>query len=342
MRFVAWAAQVLAAVGEVNRGNLGPGAGLAKIGEALGFVGLTREDFVARERVAGALMTAMDDLEDLDLVQFQNVDYGCQLRPWGRDIVAAGLPAIYEDIFDIILSPIQLQFLAQLHEASLEEGDGWANVRFADADAIYAEIGLASTEYADTIERMTFFGDLEQKGMIKRERRTLGSAESYRPTLRGAIVVTQPNPLPGGSRTGMIDWTIPTPGFDGVERELGDLKVKVLAATTEADLSDVALRCRRILVGAMRVVYRTEMVPVGTKPPSAQDADEMLGYYLSARLPGGDHEEYRKFVRGTWALASARVHADRTGRAAAVAVAQGTISFVRAIQAIERERPIEV
>lgn len=341
MRFVEWAAKVLTAVGEANRGNLGPGAGLAKVGEVLGFPNLQRDDFVAREGPAGGLMTAMDDLEGVDLVQFQNVDYGCTLSGRGRDIVVAGLPTIYPDIFDIVLRPVQIQFLARLYEACLVEGDGWANLQFADADAIYAEIGLPSSEYADTIERFTFFGDLEKKGMAKREHRTLGSADSYRPTLAGAIVVTEPNPLPGGGRAGLIDWSVPTPGFDAVERELGDLKVKLLAATTDADLSDIGLRCRRILVETMQVIYRTEMAPEGQKPPSPQDADEMLGLYLSARLPGKDYEAYRQFIRGAWALASARVHADRTGRAAAFAAAQGTISFVRAIQAIERERPLE-
>jgi hypothetical protein len=169
----------------------------------------------------------------------------------------------------------------------------------------------------------------------------MGSADSYRPTLAGAIVVTEPNPLPGAGRAGLIDWSVPTPGFEAIERELGDLKVKLLAAATDADLSDIGLRCRRILVETMQAVYRTDMVPKGTKPPSPQDADEMLGHFLAPRLPGKDHEAYRHFIRGARALASARVHADRTGRAAASAAAQGAISFVRAIQAIERERPPE-
>jgi hypothetical protein len=176
--------------------------------------------------------------------------------------------------------------------------------------------------------------------MVKREHRTMGSPDSYRPTLAGAIIVTEPNPLPGAGRAGLIDWSVPTPGFGAVERELGDPKVKLLAATTDADLSDIGLRCRRILVETMQAVYRTDMVPEGLKPPSPQDADEMLGHYLASRLPGKDHEAYRHFIRGAWALASARVHADRTGRAAAFAAAQGTISFVRAIQAIEREHPL--
>ena len=78
------------------------------------------------------------------------------------------------------------------------------------------------------------------------------------------------------------------------------------------------------------------MVPEGASAPSPQDADEVLGHYLVARLPGKDNAAYRKFVRGAWSLASARVHADRTGRAYAIAAAQGTLSFIRAVEGIER------
>jgi hypothetical protein len=134
----------------------------------------------------------------------------------------------------------------------------------------------------------------------------------------------------------LIDWSIPTPGFGTIEEDLGELKRKLDGAVSDADLSDVGLRCRRLLVDVMRVVFRAEMVPEAKPTPSPQDADEMLGYYLAARLPSKDNEAYRKFVRGAWALASARVHADRTGRSSAVAVAQGTLSFIRAVQAIER------
>ncbi len=98
----------------------------------------------------------------------------------------------------------------------------------------------------------------------------------------------------------------------------------------------MGLRCRRLLVDVMQVVYRDEMVPDGTKAPSHKDADEMLGFYLNVRLPGKDNGAYRRFITGAKALANARVHADGTGRAAAVAATQGALSFLRAVQAIER------
>lgn len=105
-------------------------------------------------------------------------------------------------------------------------------------------------------------------------------------------------------------------------------------AVTDVDLSAVGLQCRTLPATVIRIVFRPEMVPQGTRSPSPKDAEGMFALYLTARLPGKDHEAYRKFLKG--ALANARTHSGRTGRASAVAAAQGVVSFVRAIQALER------
>lgn len=336
MRYPAWVAKVFHAVGEDGRANLGPGPGLATIGSTLNFDGLTREDFVARTGPAGGLMTAMYDLEKINLVKFQNVEYGNSLSPDGRDVAATGLASLWPEIFDIPASARERIFLARLMSASLQEGDGWADLVFVDADPIYADCGFPTGEYADAIARFQFYGDLERKGLVRAEHHTMGSPNTYRPTYLSAVLVSEADPRHGGARAGLIDWSVPTPGFETIEDGIAELKRKLDGAVSDADLSDVGLRCRRLLVDVMHVVFRPEMVPAGRPAPSPQDADEMLGHYLEARLPGKDKEAYRKFVRGAWALASARVHADRTGRASAVAASQGTLSFIRAVQAIER------
>jgi hypothetical protein len=337
VRYDAWVEKVFRALAEAGRGNLGPGPGLAAIGAVLGFDGLTRDDFVARSEPAGALMAAMYDLDSMGLADFQNVDYGNSLTANGRDVAAAGLASVWPEIFEIPASADERTFLARLYTASLREGDGWANLQFVDADPVYAESGFPATEYADTIARFQFYGDLARKGLVRAESGAMGSPNNYRPTYLSAVLASEPDPRRGGAQAGLIDWSFPSPGFEAIEEGLADLKVKLAGAVTDADLSDVGLRCRRLVVAVMQVVYRPAMVPAGASVPSPQDADEMLGHYLAARLPGKDNEAYRKFVRGAWALAGARVHADRTGRAAAVAAAQGTLSLVRAIEAIERD-----
>jgi hypothetical protein len=78
------------------------------------------------------------------------------------------------------------------------------------------------------------------------------------------------------------------------------------------------------------------MVPPGEDPPSAQDAKRRLDLYLAAREDGPALKEYRDFLRSSLDLANARTHARRTGYVSAVAAAQGLLSFVRALQALER------
>jgi hypothetical protein len=335
MRYVQWVGKVFHAVGDTTRGTLGAGVGLPVIGAALGFDGLKDKDFVGEAGPGWALMTAMYDLDKIGFVDFQNVGYGNALTAEGRDLLEAGLISVWPEIFDIPASAAERTFLARLLAASAEDGNGWAGLRFVDADPIYVESGLPVGEYADTIARHEFYRDLERKRLVRPESGA-SSANVYRPTYLSAVLASEADPRHGGAHAGLIDWSVPTPGFEAVEATLADLKAKLDAAVTDADLSDVGLRCRRLLVDVMKVVYRPEMVPAGTKPPSPEHADGMLGVYLAARLPGEDHEEYRKFLKGAWALAGARVHSDRTGRASAVAAAQGTLAFLRAVQAIER------
>jgi hypothetical protein len=336
VRYDSWVAKVFDALAGVGRGDLSGGVGLREIGAALGFPGLTREGFVDEVEPGRALMTAMYDLDKLRLVDFKNVEYGNALTAEGRDVGVSGLTGIWPEIFEIPTSETERTFLARLYEAAIRADDHWADLEFVDADPIYAECGFPSAEFADQMARFQFYGDLARKGLVRAEHHTTGSPNTFRPTYVSAVLVTEADPSHGAARAGLIDWSVPGPGFETIEVSLVALKVRLDGAITDADLSDVGLRCRRLLIDVMQLVYRPEMVPKGTGAPSPQHADGMLNFYLAARLPGSDHEEYRKFLRAAWALAGARVHSDRTGRAAAIAAAQGTLSFVRAIQAIER------
>lgn len=336
MRYVPWVGKVFRAVGDAGRGTLGGGVSLRAIGAALGFDGLADADFKADGGPGKALVTAMYDLDQVEWVDFNNVDHGNALTAEGRDLLDPGLAAAWPDIFDIPASEAERTFLAQLHAASADDGDGWADLRFVDADPIYTACGFPTAEYADTIARHEFYRDLERKRLIRPESRALGSADIYRTTYLAAVLVSEADPRHGGAHAGLIDWSIPSPGFEVIEEHLTELKTRLDGAITDADLSDVGLRCRSLLVDIMTVVYRPEMVAEGTEPPRPDRAAEVLIAYMGARLPGKDHEAYRLFLRGALALASARVHSERTGRASAVAAAQGTVSFLRAIQAIER------
>ena len=142
MRYVPWVSKVFHAVADANRSSLGGGASLAAVGGVLGFDGLAYDDFVARKGPPGALMTAMYDLDKIGLVAFQNVAHGNALTANGRDLLDAGLPSAWSDIFAIPVTQAERMFLARLCEASAQDGDGWADLQFVDADPIYAECGF--------------------------------------------------------------------------------------------------------------------------------------------------------------------------------------------------------
>ncbi len=252
MRYVPWLAKVFHALADVWRGNLSGGVGLAALGSSLGLDGLSYDSFVAGDEPGRALMTAMYDLDKVGLVKFQNVAHGNSLTANGRDVAAAGLASLWSEIFDIPVSRTERTFLARLYSVAAQDGDGWADLAFVDADPIYAECGSPTGEYADTIARVQFYGDLERKGLVLAEHHTMGSPNTYRPTYLSAVLVTEADPRHGGAHAGLIDWSVPTPGFEAIEASLADLKEKLDGAVSDADLSDVGLRCRRLLVDVMR------------------------------------------------------------------------------------------
>lgn len=145
------------------------------------------------------------------------------------------------------------------------------------------------------------------------------------------------NGTPGqAGSAGLVDWSVPILGFDAIEERLGELKLRLAGATTDDDFSDIGRRCRDIAADAVDVVFRPEMVTTGVDAPSRQDAARRLDIYLDARAGGSQFSELRAFLRAALKLANARTHSARTGSAAAVASAQGLLSFVRSLEAIER------
>ncbi len=336
MRYVTWVSDVFTTLGRVAPSRLG-GVGLAGLGQEIGFAGLTGDDFGRDDGVTRAILTALYDLAALDLVEVGNVGTGNRVSDSGRDVAASGLISLWPAIGGIRITEVERAFLARLCEASAVTGDGWADLRFADAEPIYRDLGLeAADDYETRIERMTFLGDLERKGVVKAESLAIDASDSYRPTYVGVVLVAETDARDRGIEAGLLDWSVPTPGFETIADRLAELKVRLADARSDGDLSDIGLRCRDIAADAMDVVFRPDMVPAGERAPSRQDADERLRLYLRARAGGRANEDLRSFLRAALGLAHARTHSARTGRAAAVASAQGLLSFVRSLEAVER------
>lgn len=336
MKYTTWVDDVFHALERASSSGWG-GVGLSAVGSEIGIDGLTYEAFTKREGMPAALMTAMTDLEAIGLVEFVNVSHGNKLTPHGRDVAAAGIRSLWPEIAAFQVSDMERAFLARLYKASLVGDERYADFAFADAEEIYLDLGLESADsYKTGMQRMTFLGDLERKTLVKREDWTIGSPDNYRPTYLAAVLIAEPDARDRAFDAGLIDWSQPTPGFEVIEERLAGLKVRLAGARSEDDLSDVGRRSRDIAVDVLDVVFRPEMVPDGVEAPSRQDAKGRLTYYLAARAGGRENEELRAFLKAALGLANARTHSSRTGHAGAVASAQGLLSFVRAIEAIER------
>ncbi len=337
MRYTTWVSDVFTALVRIAPSRFGS-VGLAALGHEIGFAGLTGDDFGRDDGVTRAILTALYDLAALDLVEVDNVGTGNRVSDSGRDVAASGgLPSLWPAIGDIHITEVERAFLTRLYVASSITGDGWADLRFADAEPIHRDLGLeASGEHETRIERMTFLGDLERKGLVRAESVAIGASDSYRPTYVSAVLAAETDARDRGIEAGLLDWSVPTPGFEAIADRLAELKIRLADARSDGDLSDIGLRCRDIAADAVDVVFRPDMVPAGERAPSRQDAEERLRLYLRARAGGKANEDLRSFVRAALGLAHARTHSARTGRAAAVASAQGLLSFVRSLEAMER------
>jgi hypothetical protein len=308
---------------------------LTAVADGVGITGLDWDAFARHDGIADAFVVAAYDLHDMHLIHFENVSHGNELTSFGRDVAERGIRSLRAEISAITLRGDEEAFLARLYEATRVEDADWAGLGGAEADAIYRKLHPDLDAYQVQMALMKIGGDLVKKGLIRRS--TSGpTIHSYRPTYIGVVRISEPDGRDDGLDAGLLDWSTPTPGFDAIADRLAELKTRLASARSGDDLSDVGRRCRDIAADAMNVVFRPEMVPAGVEAPSPQDAKRRLELYLQARLGSEDFEALRAFLKASLALAQARTHSVRTGYAAAVAAAQGLLSFVRALEAIER------
>jgi len=136
-------------------------------------------------------MTAMQDLARLRLVTFENIDWGNELTTLGRDVVDFGLASIWPGLAKVHLSAQANSFLAKLYEASTLEEETWADLQLVDTDEAARLVGLRGGEGSDLIGRITFLGDLEQKGLLEAGPRFGGGPLVDRPTYVAAVLLTE-------------------------------------------------------------------------------------------------------------------------------------------------------
>ena len=189
MKYTTWTALVFEALARTGDGSYG-GVGLPAVAATLGFDGVTWNDFAKHEGMPNALMTAMDDLAWLGLVTSENIGWGNELTPRGRDVADAGLASIWPELAKIHVPAQEASFLSKLYEASAVEEERWADLLLVDVDEVAGLSGVGRGDSAGLIRRVTFLGDLERKGLLEAGPRFGGGPLLDRPTYIAAVLLT--------------------------------------------------------------------------------------------------------------------------------------------------------
>lgn len=190
MKYTTWTALVFDALA---RSTTDPytGVGLPAVAAALGFDGVTEDDFTKREGLPRALMSAMYDLERLRLVRFENVGYGNVLTSAGRDVADAGLASIWPEFAKVHVSAREAAFLSKLFEASAVEEETWADLLLVDPYEAAPLDGTDGDAYTARRARMTMLGDLERKRLIGTGLDYGGDSTAVRPTYLAAVLLSE-------------------------------------------------------------------------------------------------------------------------------------------------------
>jgi hypothetical protein len=77
------------------------------------------------------------------------------------------LASFWPEIAKIHVSAQAVAFLAKLYDASALEQETWADLLFVDTDQAASLAGLAGGQGSELMARITFLGDLEQKGLLE-------------------------------------------------------------------------------------------------------------------------------------------------------------------------------
>ncbi len=130
-------------------------------------------------------------------------------------------------------------------------------------------------------------------------------------------------------------------GWPKVDRQLSEIRLRLLEADTEERYQAVGHLCREALISLAQAVYvRERHPPLDDVEPSRTDAKRMLDAYIAVELAGGTNATARKHAKAAFDLANELQH-DRTAtfRDAAFC-AEATVSVVRlaAIISGRRER----
>jgi hypothetical protein len=98
-------------------------------------------------------------------------------------------------------------------------------------------------------------------------------------------------------------------GWVRVDRSMGEIKLRLVQATTEEQFQAIGLLCRETLISVAQVVFiEDEHKTLDGVKPSKTDAKRMLDAYIANTLSGQSNEAIRKHAKSSLALANDLTH----------------------------------
>jgi hypothetical protein len=128
-------------------------------------------------------------------------------------------------------------------------------------------------------------------------------------------------------------------GWARVDRQMGEIRLRLSEATAEEHFQGVGHLCREALISLAQAVYDREKHPTLDKvEASATDAKRMLEAYIAVELPGSGNADGRKHARAALDFANSVQHDQAASFLDAALCVEATLSVVRVIALVAGRR----
>jgi hypothetical protein len=165
------------------------------------------------------------------------------------------------------------------------------------------------------------------------ERWSSGDLPTYRS--RRQFITEMVGPLHERVRELIAGNPAPTPeltGWPRVDRNVGEMRLRLAEAKTEEQFQTVGLLCREALISLSDVIWaRDRHPPLDGIEPSNSDAGRKLEAYLAVELEGGPNEEARRHAKAALKLALALQHRRTAEFREAAMCVEGTTAMISVI-----------
>ena len=128
-------------------------------------------------------------------------------------------------------------------------------------------------------------------------------------------------------------------GWQKVDRQVQEVRSRLLGAGTEEQYQAVGLLCREVLISAAQAIFKPPLhSTLDDTKPSDTDAKRMLEAIFEAKLKGGANEEARGHAKAAIKLALALQHKRTANSMMAALCAEATLSVVNLLAILDGRR----